>query len=144
MGVASVWVASIGPTVVGFAGLDATRAAAEIEPVCVSAAHRRQGVGRQLVAAIVAEARQRGLTQLRVRPVARNVEALMFFDSCGFDVLGHVDLQLDLVERDEGRGETASSLPARPSASEASESRGYPARSWAASSGYAVVDSAHR
>ena len=82
--------------VVGVAGLIVRGRHGELEPVVVSESRRSAGVGRELVARIVENARALGLSRLTVRPTARNATALRFFHSLGFDVLGHVDLQLDL------------------------------------------------
>lgn len=89
---AAVWVAERRGEVVGFAALDGD----ELEPVVVTAAHRSGGIGRALVAAVLAEAERRGLDRVRVRPVARNDAAIAFFRACGFDVLARVELQRDV------------------------------------------------
>lgn len=73
---------------------------AELEPIVVSAQHRGRGIGRELAEAAIAEARSRGLRAVVARPVGRNDEAIRFFHACGLDVLDHVQLMLDLVERD--------------------------------------------
>jgi hypothetical protein len=53
----------------------------------------------------VQEARDTGAVHVFVRPTARNREAIAFFHSVGFDVLGHVQLQVDLEERKRHAGE---------------------------------------
>jgi len=40
-----------------------------------------------------------------VRPTARNRDAIAFFHELGFDVLGYVQLQIDLAPRDRRGGE---------------------------------------
>ena len=102
VGAENVWIADAGGEVVGMAALVPHGAKAEIEPVSVRSTHRRLGIGRQLVDAIVATARERGLEQIVVRPVARNAPALAFFHARGFDVLGRVELLLDLEPRTDG------------------------------------------
>jgi GNAT superfamily N-acetyltransferase len=102
VGAENVWVAESDGSIAGLAGLIVDGSRGEIEPVVVAAGHRGRGIGRALVEAVVAEARRRGLRQLKVRPVARNEAALAFFQRSGFDVLGHVDLLLDLVPRERG------------------------------------------
>ena len=99
---AELWVAEEHGRVVGLAGLLLDGDRGEIEPVVVAEAARGAGVGRALVEAVVAACRTRGLRQLRVRPVARNAAAVAFFHGLGFDVIGRVDLLVDLVPRDEG------------------------------------------
>ena len=90
-----LWVAEEAGSVVGFAGLIVRGRKAEVEPVVVSAPRRGKGVGRALVEAIVEQARATDIHQLVVRPVARNADALAFFNELGFNALGHVELLLD-------------------------------------------------
>jgi GNAT superfamily N-acetyltransferase len=71
---------------------------AEVEPIVVSKRLRGSGVGRALLDALVEAARAEGVQRVLVRPVARNAPAIRFFHAAGFDVLGHVDLQLELTE----------------------------------------------
>jgi N-acetylglutamate synthase-like GNAT family acetyltransferase len=89
-------VAEAGGYVVGLAGLIVRGRHGELEPVAVTAQHRSSGIGRELVRAVVEAARAEDLSRLTVRPTARNADALRFFHALGFNVLGHVDLQLDL------------------------------------------------
>jgi GNAT superfamily N-acetyltransferase len=94
-GAECLWVADDGGSVVGFAGLIVRGRKAEVEPVVVSAPRRGEGVGRALVEALVQQARAREIHQLVVRPVARNADAVAFFNGLGFTALGHVELLLD-------------------------------------------------
>jgi GNAT superfamily N-acetyltransferase len=96
LGAECLWVAEDAGSVVGFAGLIVRGRKAEVEPVVVAEPRRREGVGRTLVEALVPEARGRELDQVVVRPVARNTDALAFFNGLGFKALGHVELLLDL------------------------------------------------
>ena len=91
-----VWVAEVDGVVVGLAGLLLEDGQAELEPVVVSASSRGRGVGRLLAETVVAAARDRGYRQLRVRPAGRNTDAIRFFHALGFDVLGRVDVRVDL------------------------------------------------
>lgn len=91
-----VWVAEQ-ERVVALAGLIVRGRNGELEPVVVDARARGRGIGRALVEHVVEAARAEGLRRLTVRPVARNADALQFFHAAGFDVLGHVDLQIDLT-----------------------------------------------
>jgi N-acetylglutamate synthase-like GNAT family acetyltransferase len=92
-----ILVAEVDGQVVGLAGLlvhDGGRG--ELEPVVVTEALRGQGISGRLTDAVIAAARARGLRRLTVRPVGRNAAAIHFFHGAGFDVLGRLDLQLEL------------------------------------------------
>ena len=92
-----ILVAEVDGRVVGLAGLlvhDGGRG--ELEPVVVAEAFRGQGIGGRLTDAVIAAARARGLRRLTVRPVGRNGAAIRFFHGAGFDILGRLDLQLEL------------------------------------------------
>ena len=91
-----LWVAEADGGVVGLAGLLVTDDHAELEPIVVADAARGRGTGRALAEAVVAAARDLGFPRVRVRPVGRNTEAIRFFHALGFDVLGRVDLRIDL------------------------------------------------
>ncbi len=91
------WVAEADGQVVGMTGLIVRGTEAEIEPAVVTAACRSRGIGRALVARAVDEAKRIGIKFLSVRPVARNVEAVSFLISCGFGIVGHIDLFQDLA-----------------------------------------------
>ncbi len=60
---------------------------AEITDLGVSAAARRGGIGRELVAAAFAWAKDQGIVRLEVRVAARNREGQAFWRSLGFDDL---------------------------------------------------------
>jgi GNAT superfamily N-acetyltransferase len=67
----------------------------------VSEPYRGKGIGKQLVEVIIKTARSRGIRQVKVRPVARNASAIRFFHEMGFDVLGHIELFIDLKPEDQ-------------------------------------------
>jgi len=90
------WVAEVQGAVVGMAGLVVHGREAEVEPAVVAEDFRSRGVGRALVARAISEAKRIGVRFLSAQPVARNVEAIMFFAGNGFDIVGHVDLFQDL------------------------------------------------
>jgi GNAT superfamily N-acetyltransferase len=98
-------VAELGGKIVGLAGLLVEDERAELEPIVVAEEARGSGVGRALAEAIIADARDLGFPRLRVRPVGRNTEAIRFFHTLGFDVLGRVDLRLDFEETERRLGE---------------------------------------
>ena len=97
VGAGNLWVAEEDGAVVGFAGLIPDERAAELEPIVVGAGRRGRGIGRALAAAVLGEARARGLRRVRARPAARNAEAIRFFHAQGFGVLGQIELIYDLV-----------------------------------------------
>ena len=92
-----IWVAERDGRVVGFVGALARDPRWELEPIVVDASERGRGVGRALAESLVAAAKERGLRGVEVRPAARNVRALQFFHGLGFDVLGQLELVLDLA-----------------------------------------------
>ena len=103
---ARVWVADDqSGAVVGLAGLLVDGDKAELEPVVVSGPQRHGGVGSRLAETAVAAARELGLRQVCVRPVGRNADAIRFFHALDFDVLGRVDLRLDLKQTSRMPGE---------------------------------------
>jgi GNAT superfamily N-acetyltransferase len=99
IGAETIWVAEVDGDVVGLAGL-ISEPDFELEPIVVAREHRGSGIGRLLATTVVDAARERGARDVQVRPVGRNVEAIRFFRELGFDVLAHVQLELDLVERE--------------------------------------------
>jgi N-acetylglutamate synthase-like GNAT family acetyltransferase len=99
IGAENIWVAEVDGNVVGLAGL-ISDPDFELEPIVVGEDHRKHGVGRLLASTVLGAARERGARSVQVRPVGRNVEAIRFFHQLGFDILAHVQLQLDLAERD--------------------------------------------
>jgi len=94
-----IWVAEQDGKIVGLTGLIVDGQEAEVEPLVVASASRRQGVGRMLVNHVQEEARKLNVRTLSVRPVARNADAISFFYQSGFGVLGHIELFMDLQER---------------------------------------------
>lgn len=96
VGAEQIWVAESDGKVVGMAGLILEGDEAELEPISISQAFRRTGVGRQLAQAVITAARAAGMPLIKVRPVARNASAIRFFHDLGFDTLGQLELFLDL------------------------------------------------
>lgn len=92
-----VWVAEKGNKVIGMTGIIIGENEAELEPLVVKKEYRSYGIGSQLVKKIIDEAKKIGVQTLKVRPVARNDNAIIFFHRRGFDVLGHIDLFMDLT-----------------------------------------------
>ena len=100
---AGPWVVVDGTEVVGMGGLLLNGSEAEVEPVVVRSAYRSRGIGTRLLERLKAEAKARGVKQLSIRPVARNVEAIALFHRAGFSILGHLDMFLELGGGGEGR-----------------------------------------
>lgn len=100
----NLWVATHHGTVIALTGLMGTGDQAEVEPAIVSQPHRRKGIGKTLMETVIAEAKNRGIKTLSVRPVARNTEALRFFTQQGFTNVGHIELFIDLTNRQWKKG----------------------------------------
>jgi GNAT superfamily N-acetyltransferase len=92
-----IWVAETHGMVCGLVGLIIEGDEGEVEPIVVTAAHRGRGVGRMLLTRVLEEAKALTLRFLGMKPVARNRDAIRFFYEAGFQVLGHVDLFMDLA-----------------------------------------------
>ena len=103
---ASVYVATVGDTIVGFAaanrrdppklGFDA-----ELSAIYLVAGHKRRGIGRKLVSAVAASQRERGATGLLAWVIAQNKEARAFYEALSGELLVEQPFRwdgLDLVE----------------------------------------------
>lgn len=90
-----LWVAVHNSLTVGLVGLIVEENEAEIEPLIVSKDYRGKGVGKQLIATVISEARKIGIRILSIKPVARNAETVKFLYKQGFKNLGHVELFMD-------------------------------------------------
>lgn len=113
VGEENVWVAERGGEVVGLAGLIPAEGEPELEPLVVTERSRGRGIGRRLAEAVVREARARGARFLRVRPTARNHDALRVFHRLGFDILGHIELLMDFRGEERQRWEAGPRLADR-------------------------------
>ena len=94
-----LFVAEDDGSIVGYAGLVWHGRRAEIEPIVVARGMCGRGAGRALAQRVVEEARARGGLRIFVTPAARNRDAIVFFHEFGFDVIGSVQLQIDLEPR---------------------------------------------
>jgi ribosomal protein S18 acetylase RimI-like enzyme len=89
-----VLIAEVDGQVAGFAALGQTvpipshRHVLEIRGLAVDPAHQHRGVGRRLVEACVAQARQQGARKLTLRVLGFNDRARRLYESCGFYVEG--------------------------------------------------------
>jgi len=93
----NLWVAVEDSLIVGLVGLMVVDEETEIEPLIVSKAHRRKGIGKQLIERVIDEARSRGVRLLNIKPVARNAQTIRFLHRQGFKNLGCVELFIDLT-----------------------------------------------
>ena len=96
VGADHIWVAECEGKLLGLVGLIVEDQEAEVEPIVVAPSHRGRGIGRALLGHMVLEAEKLGVRFLNVRPVARNAEAIVFFNSAGFRLLGRVELCMEL------------------------------------------------
>lgn len=94
----NLWVAVLSSEIVGLVGLIVTENEAEIEHLIVNKAHRRRGIGKQLVATAIEEARKRGVRYVNIKPVARNRKAIEFMYGQGFKNLGCIELFMDFSD----------------------------------------------
>ena len=74
----------------GYAGLRAPRGIeqADIQTIAVAEHARRSGLGRVLMLSLIAEARQRGATEVFLEVRADNPPARSLYDTLGFEQLG--------------------------------------------------------
>jgi hypothetical protein len=94
---AGLWVAEEG-SVVGMANLLIDEEEAEIEPIVIHSKFCSRGVGTLLIEKLKTEVKHRGVGYLSIKPVARNVEAILRFHRAGFSLLSHIDMFLDLMK----------------------------------------------
>jgi len=96
-----LWVAVEDEDIVGLTGLIRKDGEGELEPLIVRSDRRGRGIGRSLTSTVIQAALDLGISRLSVRPVARNAAAIGFFHAAGFDVLGHIELFMDVPARDD-------------------------------------------
>lgn len=92
-----LWVAVHNSRVVGLVGLIFKGNETEIEPLIVSKAYRRKGIGTKLIETVVSEARKKGVKFLNIAPVARNMNTIKFLYKRGFKNLGYINLFIDFT-----------------------------------------------
>lgn len=71
--------------VVGYAGLMVTGAEGDVQTIAVHAAWRGRGIGRQLLGAVLDEARRRGCSTVMLEVAAGNEEAQSLYRGHGFE-----------------------------------------------------------
>jgi len=87
-GRSALFAALDGEAVVGWAGLEALFGEGSVTNIAVLPACRRQGVGRALTAALIAEARRLALDRLLLEVRASNAPAIALYASLGFETIG--------------------------------------------------------
>ena len=93
-----LWVAVHDSTVVGLVGLIFKGEETEIEPIVVSKAYRRKGIGTKLIETVISEARKKGVKFLNISPVVRSIDTIHFLYKRGFKTLGHINLFIDFSD----------------------------------------------
>lgn len=76
--------ASAGARIVGFVIASAIGGQAEIESIGVAPGLQRQGIGRALLDALIAELRERGVVELMLEVRESNRAATALYGTCGF------------------------------------------------------------
>jgi ribosomal-protein-alanine N-acetyltransferase len=72
----------------GYVGLYAVPPEGDVQTIAVAPRSQGRGVGRELLVALVAEARRRGCAQLFLEVLDGNAPALALYDSSGFERTG--------------------------------------------------------
>ncbi len=96
----NIWVAEVDKVVVGLIGLIIKGKTAEVEPIIVNSSYREKGIGSRLLQFIIEYASDMELKFLSIRPVARNKTAFNMFYEKGFNIVGHVELFMDLKDKE--------------------------------------------
>lgn len=78
----------------------------EVEPIVVAAHLRGHGIGRALLEYLAVQARRRGMRQLSISPLSRNIQAVRRLYAAGYDHLASVTLTMPLVPDRDARSET--------------------------------------
>lgn len=81
------YVAVDGEAVIAYGGLMARRPTADIQTLAVHPAYRRSGIGRDLVARLLADAVARECTEVLLEVRSDNDAAIALYESHGFDVI---------------------------------------------------------
>jgi ribosomal-protein-alanine N-acetyltransferase len=80
-------VATSGEGIIGYAGLMAVGPEADVQTLAVASDHRRQGVGTQLLDALIDEAKHRGCSRLTLEVAAASEPAKGLYLRRGFEVI---------------------------------------------------------
>ncbi|MCE7748920.1 MAG: GNAT family N-acetyltransferase [Candidatus Heimdallarchaeota archaeon] len=102
----NIWVAVLDNEIVGLVGLIIKGKEAEVEPIIISTAYRKRGIGKKLLRFIINNSSEKGIKYLSIRPVARNKHAMKIFNEMGFNIIGHIELFMSLKEKECKRWKT--------------------------------------
>ncbi len=102
----NIWVAVVDKMIVGLVGLIVRGKEAEVEPIIISSAYRKKGIGKKLLRFIINHASKKEIKYLSIRPVARNKKAMKLFYEMGFNILGHIELFMNLKEKESKKWKT--------------------------------------
>lgn len=78
-------VAEEGERILGYAGIHVVAPEADVQTIAVGADQQRRGLGRALLRALIAEARQRGCTQIFLEVLVDNDPAITLYTREGFE-----------------------------------------------------------
>lgn len=82
-------VAHQGKSVIGFGGMWVVEDEAHVVTLAVRQEHRRRGIGRRLLQALLVEARRRGATTVTLEVRVHNLAAQQLYSSFGFHILAY-------------------------------------------------------
>ncbi len=102
----SFWVAEEDEIIIGLIGLIVRGEAAEVEPIIIKSSHRNKGIGKKLLRFIINHAIEKEIKYLSIKPVARNKLAIKIFHEMGFNTIGHVELFMNLKEKESKKWKT--------------------------------------
>lgn len=78
-------VAEDGELIVGYAGLHVVAPEADVQTIAVAPGYQRRGLGRDLLGALIDEARARGCTQVFLEVLVDNEPAIALYGREGFE-----------------------------------------------------------
>jgi len=102
----NIWVAEVDKIIVGLVGLIVRGKEAEVEPIIISTSYRKMGIGKKLLRFIINHASEKEIKYLSIRPVARNKNAMKIFYEMGFNIIGHIELFMNLKEKESKKWKT--------------------------------------
>lgn len=77
------------PVLFGFAVAILVPPQAELEVIAIASSHQRLGLGRRLLASLIEQIRQAGITELLLEVRASNLSAISFYHRLGFTQIGN-------------------------------------------------------
>ena len=85
---AKVFVLEEGPALAGYAGLVVIPPEAQVSVIAVSPDHERKGLGRELLAGLIAHAKENDCATVTLEVSSGNAAALALYRRAGFTVVG--------------------------------------------------------